>query len=153
MTFRTKLVGVGVALTIAVGALCYAASSLQLGWPWLTFGTVIIGAALVAGVPALVGRDMVNPVSRLVGSLSENAAEVTVTAAQVATSAQSLSQGATEQAASLEASSASMEEMASMTRQTAENAQRAATLVTSVAQQVEQSNGALSEMVASMGAI
>ena len=39
----------------------------------------------------------------------------------VSTSAQSLSQGATEQAASLEETSASMEDMASMTRKNAES--------------------------------
>ena len=69
------------------------------------------------------------------------------------TSSQSLSQGATEQAASLEETSASMEEMASMTRKTSENAHQAATLVTGVAQQVEESNAALAGMVTSMSAI
>jgi methyl-accepting chemotaxis protein len=68
-------------------------------------------------------------------------------------SAQSLSQGATEQAASLEETSASMEEMASMTRKNAENAQRAAALVTDVATQVDESNAALTDMVASMASI
>src|SRR5205085_7024853 len=48
---------------------------------------------------------------------------------------------------------ASMEEMASMTRKNAENAQQAATLVTDVATQVQNSNAALGEMVLSMGAI
>jgi methyl-accepting chemotaxis protein len=46
-----------------------------------------------------------------------------------------------------------MEEMASMTRKNAENAHEAANLVTHVAEQVEQSNSALTEMVVSMGAI
>jgi methyl-accepting chemotaxis protein len=57
-------------------------------------------------------------------------------ASEVARASQSLSQGATEQAASLEETSASMEEMASMTRQgrgrqpeNAENSQAAATLM------------------------
>ena len=109
MTLRTKLVGVGVVLTVGMGAVCMAAATAQLGWPILAVATLVIGAALSVGVPALVAHDMVKPVSRLVGSLSENAAEVAATATQVATSAQTLSQGATEQAASLEASSASMD--------------------------------------------
>ena len=64
-----------------------------------------------------------------------------------------LSRGATEQAASLEETSASMEEMASMTRRNAENAAQATRLVSDVAQQVTESNGALGEMVMSMAAI
>ena len=71
-------------------------------------------------------------------------------AAQVATSSQSLSQGATEQAASLEETSASMEEMASMTRKNAENSQQAAALMAEVDAQVDDSNAALTDMVASM---
>ncbi|HYM26009.1 MAG TPA: methyl-accepting chemotaxis protein, partial [Vicinamibacterales bacterium] len=72
---------------------------------------------------------------------------------QVSTSAQSLSQGATEQAASLEETSASMEEMSSMTRRNAENSQSAADLMGEVDTRVKDSNQALSDMVASMGSI
>jgi methyl-accepting chemotaxis protein/methyl-accepting chemotaxis protein-1 (serine sensor receptor) len=71
----------------------------------------------------------------------------------VSTSAQSLSQGATTQAASLEETSASMEEMASMTRQNAENSQNAAALMSDVDSQVRASNETLAEMVTSMAAI
>ena len=85
--------------------------------------------------------------------LKQGAEQVVSAAGQVSTSSQSLSQGATEQAASLEETSASMEEMASMTRKTAENAQQASTLVSGVAQQVDESNAALTGMVTSMSAI
>ncbi|HXT68879.1 MAG TPA: methyl-accepting chemotaxis protein, partial [Vicinamibacterales bacterium] len=82
------------------------------------------------------------------------AADSTASASvQVSTSSQSLSQGATEQAASLEETSASMEEMASMTRKNAENSQTAAGLMADVDTQVRNSNGALGDMVTSMSAI
>ena len=68
-------------------------------------------------------------------------------------SAQSIAQGASEQAASLEETSASLEEMASMTRRNADHAAQAASLVTGVARQVDDSNAAFSGMVASMSAI
>ena len=71
----------------------------------------------------------------------------------VSTSAQTLSQGATEQAASLEETSASMEEMASMTRQNAENSATAATLMGEVDTRVRESNQSLAELVTSMGSI
>jgi methyl-accepting chemotaxis protein/methyl-accepting chemotaxis protein-1 (serine sensor receptor) len=85
--------------------------------------------------------------------LREGTEHVVAAASQVATSAQGLSQQSTHQAASLEETSASMEQMASMTRKNAENAVNAAELATEVAQQVEGSNAALEEMVASMTAI
>ncbi|MEP7304129.1 MAG: methyl-accepting chemotaxis protein, partial [Acidobacteriota bacterium] len=54
---------------------------------------------------------------------------------------------------SLEETSASMEEMASMTRQNADNATQAAMQVADMARQVTESNDALSQMIGSMAAI
>jgi methyl-accepting chemotaxis protein len=85
--------------------------------------------------------------------LREGTEHVVVAAGQVATSAQGLSQASTHQAASLQETSASMEEMASMTRKNAENAVQAAELATDVALQVRNANNALSDMVTSMTAI
>jgi methyl-accepting chemotaxis protein/methyl-accepting chemotaxis protein-1 (serine sensor receptor) len=85
--------------------------------------------------------------------LREGTEHVVAAAGQVATSAQGLSQASTHQAASLQETSASMEEMASMTRKNAENAVQAAELATDVALQVRNANNALSAMVTSMTAI
>jgi methyl-accepting chemotaxis protein/methyl-accepting chemotaxis protein-1 (serine sensor receptor) len=85
--------------------------------------------------------------------LREGTEHVVVAAGQVATSAQGLSQASTHQAASLQETSASMEEMASMTRKNAENAVQAAELASDVAHQVRNANNALSAMVTSMTAI
>ena len=90
---------------------------------------------------------------RLASHLSETAEGTTAAAGQVSVTAQSLSQGATEQAASLEETSASMEEMASMTRRNAEHTQSAAALMGDVETRVRDSNGALDTMVASMASI
>jgi methyl-accepting chemotaxis protein/methyl-accepting chemotaxis protein-1 (serine sensor receptor) len=68
-------------------------------------------------------------------------------------SAQSMSQGASEQAASLEENSASMEEMATMTRKNAESSYQAATLMGEAARVVESANSALVDMVSSMTSI
>ena len=73
--------------------------------------------------------------------------------AQVASASQSLSQGATEQAASLEQTSASMEEIASMTRMNAENTHQAAGMMADAERQVQGANDALDAMVSSMSAI
>jgi methyl-accepting chemotaxis protein/methyl-accepting chemotaxis protein-1 (serine sensor receptor) len=85
--------------------------------------------------------------------LREGTEHVVTAAGQVATSAQGLSQASTHQAASLQETSASMEEMASMTRKNAENAVQAAQLATDVALQVRNANNALNQMVASMTAV
>ncbi|MEO5822642.1 MAG: methyl-accepting chemotaxis protein [Vicinamibacteraceae bacterium] len=117
-------------------------------------GLTLLGIGMA--VAALVGWSVHGVNRRLrqtAAELKRGAEQVVSAAGQVSTSSQSLSQGATEQAASLEETSASMEEMASMTRKTAENAQHASNLVNGVAQQVEESNAALTGMVTSMSAI
>jgi methyl-accepting chemotaxis protein/methyl-accepting chemotaxis protein-1 (serine sensor receptor) len=74
-------------------------------------------------------------------------------ASEVAGSAQHLSQGATQQAASLEETSASMEEMSSMTRRNAENSQEAAAMMAQTETLVSGASASLDQMVASMTAI
>ena len=117
-------------------------------------GLLLLGIGLsVAGLVGWVVHSVNGRLRSTAADLKQGAEQVVSAAGQVATSSQSLSQGATEQAASLEETSASMEEMASMTRKNAENAHQAATLVTGVAQQVDESNAALAGMVTSMSAI
>lgn len=86
-------------------------------------------------------------------ALGEMAGGVLLAAEEVARMSESLSQGATEQAASLEETSASMEEIASMTRQNAEHTEEAAKLMAEVDGRVRESNHALEEMQASMHTI
>jgi methyl-accepting chemotaxis protein/methyl-accepting chemotaxis protein-1 (serine sensor receptor) len=120
---------------------------------------ILLGIGVAAVVVMLVSMRLLlrwkleNPLQATASEIRESAAQVLQLSRMVATSSQSLSQGATEQAASLEETSASMEEMASMTRKNAENATEATRLVTDVAQQVVASNVALGEMVASMTSI
>jgi methyl-accepting chemotaxis protein/methyl-accepting chemotaxis protein-1 (serine sensor receptor) len=119
-------------------------------WTGIALLTLGVTAALLL---AWVVRSVNARLRTTAAELKQGSEQVVSAASQVSTSSQSLSQGATEQAASLEETSASMEEMASMTRKNAEHAQHAAELVTGVAQQVQASNTALTEMVASMSAI
>jgi methyl-accepting chemotaxis protein len=114
---------------------------------------LVVGTILAALLAFIIVRSTSKALSTAVNELREGSEQVVSASSQVSMSAQSLSQGATEQAASLEETSASMEEMASMTRKNAENAQRAAALVTDVATQVDESNAALTDMVASMASI
>jgi len=79
--------------------------------------------------------------------------QTTMAATQVAGSAQSLAQGSTEQASSLEQTSASMEIMASLTRKNADNSRQAAAMMGETQQMVQDANTSLGEMVTSMRAI
>ncbi len=109
--------------------------------------------AMVMSMRMLIRWKLESPLQATASEIRESAGQVLQLSRLVATSSQSLSQGASEQAASLEETSASMEEMASMTRKNAENATQATMLVGGVAQQVTASNNALAEMVTSMTAI
>jgi methyl-accepting chemotaxis protein len=124
-------------------------------------GTALMRAVIAAGIAFVLAivlvtvivratrRELVALTQQLTGAADSTAAG----ALQVANSAQALSQGATEQAASLEETSASMEEMASMTRNNAENSQSAAGLMTDVDARVQQSNQLLGDMVTAMNGI
>ncbi len=114
------------------------------------------GAGVFAGVAQLVWfmrRKVLAPLRTSLSVLADGSNQVTSAAGNVAASSHQLSQGATEQAASLEETSASMEEMSSMTRRNAENSLRAATMMAEAETLVQGAGASLDEMVASMTAI
>jgi methyl-accepting chemotaxis protein/methyl-accepting chemotaxis protein-1 (serine sensor receptor) len=117
---------------------------------------VVASVLLAAVVTGLVAWSVVD-INRLLrghsAQLREGTEHVVAAAEQVANSSQGLSQGATEQASTLQETAASMEQVASMTRKNAENAATTATLIADVTEQVRQSNAALADMVHSMTAI
>jgi methyl-accepting chemotaxis protein len=122
----------------------------QAGWSMLGVGGVASGVVLLM-VWVVLGINAA--LRQTAAELQIGAEQVTAASGQVSASAQSLSQGATEQAAALEETSASMEEMSSLTRRNAEHTRHAASLATSMATQMEQSNVALHQMVQSMADI
>ncbi len=120
----------------------------------LTLLLVLFSIAVVASLWVLASVRSVNrTLVGLTGQLREAASRVWGTAAHVSDSSQKLSKGAAEQAASIEETSASMEEMASMTRHNSENSVAAARLMADVARQVTESNTSLEAMVQSMSGI
>ncbi|MEN6576333.1 MAG: methyl-accepting chemotaxis protein [Phycisphaerales bacterium] len=88
----------------------------------------MITVALGFVMAVMLTRSIVNPVQRIIASLTEGAEQVAAASGQVSAASQSLAEGATEQAAGLEETSSSLEEMSSMTKQNADNAQQANTL-------------------------
>lgn len=86
-------------------------------------------------------------------SFTEGAQAVLGAAAEVSSSSQSLARQSSEQAASLEQTSASSEEINSMARRNSENSQTTAEIAGSSGRRFLELNGALDEMVGGMGEI
>ena len=83
-------------------------------------------------------------------AIARSSAEVTSAVAQIAESSQTMAQGATEQAASLEETSAAAEQITGMTNTNAEHSRLAAIEMGHVNRQVDESNKTIAEMLESM---
>jgi len=105
---------------------------------------------VIIGFHFLNQRLIVTPLRRVSGDLVEGARQIRSVSGQLGASSQSLAQGATEQAASLEETSAAMEEINSMTSQNVDHSQHAVALVGESATSVNQVNRSLEEMLGSM---
>jgi len=119
----------------------------------------VFGAGLLlgfAGVMALstwMVRRLNHFIRDTVVEIGEGTEQVASAAAQVSSVSQVLAQGTSEQASSLQQTSASTEEITSITRRNADNASTAAELMASVDQGVGNANVTLAQMVTSMGEI
>lgn len=94
---------------------------------------VVIGLGVIFGlaIGALFAVSLSKSIFGVSISLAKEASEVSQAAGQIASSSQSLSQVASEQAASLEETVATMEELSSMVKMNTENAKQAAALASS----------------------
>jgi methyl-accepting chemotaxis protein/methyl-accepting chemotaxis protein-1 (serine sensor receptor) len=88
-----------------------------------------------------------------IGVLVSGAREIAGAASQVSSSAQSLAQGASRQAASIEETAASSQEIQSMARANADNSRSMAGFVDESQKEIAQANSDLSTMVRSMDGI
>ncbi len=86
----------------------------------------------------------------LTESVSTGSSEVTSAAAQISQQSQALAQGASQQAGSLQETSAAAEQITAMTRKNGDNAQLAAAEMEKVSSKVSDSDRSLEEMIASM---
>ncbi|MBN2645443.1 MAG: hypothetical protein JXR59_08225 [Desulfuromonadaceae bacterium] len=96
---------------------------------------------------------MVKQVNETLAVVTASGDQIAAGAGQVSDSAQALSQGATESAASLEEITSSMHEMGAQTEQNAENAGMANKLAEEAQVAAEKGNGQMAEMVGAMNDI
>jgi len=96
---------------------------------------------------------MVQKLSHIIGEVREGAGALSSAAAQVATTSQSLSQGTSEQAASVEETSSSLEQMSANILQNAENSRQTEQMALKGLKDAEQSGKAVKETESAMNAI
>jgi methyl-accepting chemotaxis protein len=118
----------------------------------LTTGVIaaVLGAMTIVLVLLALRYFMARPLTRLTNLLSEQARQVTEAAHAVESSSQSVANEASHQAASLEETSASMEELLSMTRRNAEHSDRANELARETTTAADHGVGSMRQMKLSM---
>jgi methyl-accepting chemotaxis protein len=95
-------------------------------------------------------REMVLKLAQVIGEVRGGAAALTGASAQVSSTAQSLSQGTGEQAASVEETTSSLEEMSASITQNAESSRATEAMASEGARNAEESGKSVTETVAAM---
>lgn len=115
----------------------------------ITTAGILLGIVLAFLIIRGVSRGITAVAARL-ATESDKAKE---SAAQVASASQSMAEGASQQAGSLQETSASLHEMASMTQRNSENAQNAKTLANQARQTADAGAAEMEQMKSAMSAI
>ncbi len=119
---------------------------------WIT--AVLLLLTLLAGTVVIF---VVRQINRLLRSsileLAESSEQIAAAATQVSSSSQSLAQGSSEQAATIEETSSVSVEINSMAQRNTENSKQTAGIVTASAAGFQKANKSLSEMVVAMEGI
>lgn len=119
----------------------------------LQVGLCLLGVAVALTLGFLLVRHLNSTLNLAIGNLMDGSEQVSSAAGQVAVSSQSLAQGASEQAALLEETSASAQEISSMAHTNSEKSRKAATLMAESQQGFAATNKSLDEMVTAMNEI
>jgi methyl-accepting chemotaxis protein len=101
----------------------------------------------------LIIRGVTRGITQVAARLATESDKANGSAAQVAFASQSMAEGATQQAASLQETSSSLHEMASMTQRNSENAQNAKMLANQARQTADAGAADMEQMKSAMGAI
>jgi methyl-accepting chemotaxis protein len=113
--------GWGVAVQVPAAELM--APIYRMGWFSVAIGGVSLTVLIVAIL--LIARSITGPIQHATRSLNDGTAQTSCAASHVSQASQALAEGASTQAASIEETSASLQQIASMTRLNAERARKA----------------------------
>ena len=114
---------------------------------------LIIDGAIFVALFITLGRLLVRPLRRVVKGLSDGAAQMTTISAEIAETSQALSDRASRQAAAVEETSVSLEEMTARSRETADLTKGAEALMSNNIAKSGQSLKSLIELTREMGRI
>ena len=114
---------------------------------------LMLFTVIVAAVVIIVVRQINQVLSISVIELAEVSEQIASAAGQVSSSSQSLAQGSSQQAATIEETSSVSVEINSMAQRNTENSKQTANIVTSSEAGFHKANGSLSEMVIAMEGI
>jgi methyl-accepting chemotaxis protein/methyl-accepting chemotaxis protein-1 (serine sensor receptor) len=126
------------------------ADSAQTRARWMTWLVLAIAALSGIGLTFFMMRGVNRVLTQAVEELSEGAVQMASAAGQVASSSQGLAQGSSQQAATLEQTSAAASEINSMAGKNTENTRAAAGLVAQSLAGFTQTNQSLAEMIEAM---
>ncbi len=122
--------------------------------------STLVGLSVAAAAAAMILiwgfyiiRSTFRPLRQVVGSLGEVVNQVETSSAATLTLSQKMAERAAEQAASLEETSASLEEITSMTNQNAENADEMRSAMTGAEELVQKATGSMVDVNKAMGDI
>lgn len=119
----------------------------------MVFLGISLGVLLALILGFLLTRSITQPLRRVVAGMNQSAQDVWGAASQVAATGQSFAEGSSAQAAALEETSSSLEQMSSMTKQNAENAYQARGIMAEMKQIVENVNQQMDQMAKAIGEI
>jgi len=119
---------------------------------WVT--ALMLAVAIIVGIVVVFAVRQINTVLRTsMSEMEEASVQIVSAAGQVASSSQSLAQGASEQTATIEETSSASAEINSMAKRTTENSRSTAEMVTRSQEGFEKANQSLTEMVGAMDGI
>jgi hypothetical protein len=116
-------------------------------------GSLLLGVALMICGLLLIIRSVTGPLYRVITGLDDASQRVKASSAETAQASHSLAEGSTQQAASLQETSSSLEEMTAMTRQNADHATSAQGLMTDMARLMEEAQNSMGKLNGSMDEI
>ncbi|MDH4320686.1 MAG: methyl-accepting chemotaxis protein [Desulfobulbaceae bacterium] len=110
-------------------------------------GLLLMGIFFAVFVVRIVSNSVIKPITRIIGDMSNGAANMLDAANLVASSSHRLAEGAADQASSLEETAASLEEMSAMTKSNAENVSQTSNMAESVRTSAETAQHSMERML------
>ncbi|CAN5532635.1 methyl-accepting chemotaxis protein [soil metagenome] len=120
---------------------------------WLTLSVTLIALALGSGITWYMVRGINSMLRTAIVELSNGAERMAAAATQVTASSQALAHGSSQQAASIEETSASTSEVNSMAMRATENSRSTADIVSQSQEKFSQTNHSLEQMLQAMDGI